>query len=103
MLPNDADPMGPDIPHRVQLYFIIFEGDWLAAAAMGYTPESTSATYPCQECMWVSKRQLASGAGATVARLLNYALMLTSPPQLHALQPRASRRQHSKSTWLLRA
>jgi hypothetical protein len=36
-------------------YFIIFEGDWLAAAAMGYTPESTSATYPCAECMWVSK------------------------------------------------
>jgi hypothetical protein len=22
---------------------------------MGYTPESTSATYPCAECMWVSK------------------------------------------------
>jgi hypothetical protein len=54
-LPNDADPTGADISHRVELYFIIFEGDWLAAAAMGYTPESTSATYPCAECMWVSK------------------------------------------------
>lgn len=39
----------------VYRYFIIFEGDWLAAQAMGFTPESTSATYPCGECMWVSK------------------------------------------------
>ena len=35
-LPNDEDPMGGDIPCRVEVYFIIMEADWLAAAAMGY-------------------------------------------------------------------
>ena len=82
--------------HSPNRYFIIFEGDWLAAAAMGYTPESTSATYPCAECMWVSKaarkRPLASGAETSRQRLLGYALMLTSPRQRHASQPRVSRR-----------
>ena len=85
MLPNDADPMGPDIPHRVQLYFIIFEGDWLAAAAMGYTPESTSATYPCAECMWVSKAARKRGrSGEARPRLRTHADLAATAARLTA-------------------
>ena len=40
-LPNDEDPTGEDIPCRVEVYFIIMEADWLAAAAMGYGAQVT--------------------------------------------------------------
>ena len=53
-LPNDDDPGGDPVPYVIQLFFVVVSGDWLAAQAMGFTPESTSSEYPCGECMWVS-------------------------------------------------
>ena len=70
----------------MQLYFIIFEGDWLAAAAMGYTPESTSATYPCQECMWVSKaaRKRGRSDGGQAPQLRTHADLAATAARLTA-------------------
>jgi hypothetical protein len=55
----------------IQLFFVVVSGDWLAAQAMGFTPESTSAEFPCGECMWVSfaaaRRQRARIAGGATA------------------------------------
>ena len=49
------DPKAEPIKYRVELYFIVFIADWLASMALGYTPESTSATYPCGDCWWLGK------------------------------------------------
>lgn len=65
MLPDDDNPMGPDILWYVQLHFVIAEADYLSNTAMGFTPESTSASHPCPECMWVLKAARKRGhAGA---------------------------------------
>ena len=55
MLPDDDHPMSEDVKWHVQLHFIVSETDYLSNTAMGFTPESTSAQFPCPECMWVSK------------------------------------------------
>jgi hypothetical protein len=63
-LPNDDNPANPPVKYAMQLYFIIFEADWLAAQAAGFTPESTASTHPCPNCMWVSKAARKCGRGA---------------------------------------
>ena len=63
-LPDDVDLTADPIEYTMQIHFIILEGDWLAAASMGYTPESTSSTHPCGDCMWVSKAARKRGRDA---------------------------------------
>ena len=39
---------------KLKVFFILVSADWLAAMAIGFTPESTSGKYPCGECWWMS-------------------------------------------------
>lgn len=39
-------------PKVLEAFFVVGSADWLAARALGYGPESTSALQPCGECDW---------------------------------------------------
>lgn len=66
-LPDETSPTGFFV-FPIEIYFIVAYTDWLANAALGYTAESTSADYPCCECMWESKAAQKRAFGGTKKR-----------------------------------
>ena len=58
---------------RLKAWFVVVSADWLAAQALGYTPESTSAEHPCGECWWTSlaarKRRGETSCGCVAPRV----------------------------------
>jgi hypothetical protein len=85
-LPNDENPGGDDVEVVLHIIFIVASADWLAAQSLGYTPESTSATYPCGECMWVSKaaRKRARARDGESSSLLADSSFACGAPRTHA-------------------
>ena len=69
-LPDDQSLTGfSNFP--VEVYFILAYTDWLANAALGYTPELTQSEHPCGDCLWVSKAAQKRQRGATAPRTLS--------------------------------
>lgn len=86
-LPDETSPTGFSV-FPIEIYFIVAYTDWLANAALGYTAESTSADYPCCECMWESKAAQKRAFGGTKKRSLtgqgDYKLRSHKDMQAHA-------------------
>jgi hypothetical protein len=53
-IPDDTSPTGELRTICLKGIFVGFFADWLASVAWGHTPESTSATFACDKCMWIS-------------------------------------------------
>ena len=82
-IPDDENPDGEDIWIRLKGYFGVFSADWLAAQALGFTPESTQAQHPCGQCMWTSlvartRKRPAATAPASVPLRTHSALAATA-------------------------
>ena len=42
-------------PFRLRVFLLLVTADYLAAAALGPTPGSTSALRPCRDCLWLPR------------------------------------------------